>query len=209
METTTRAPTARRRRRTGDERGPPGAARCTSAPSAPRLRRAGLRPAGSVTGTTFGCGAERARGRTTYGRRPRRLTGFAARRPSVGEPPSGPLGPALLETAVVAAAGTCAGASLGPVHHVELLQAPPGADRDAGQGRLGQMDGHVRLVTKPLVETVEQRSPAGEHDPAVHDVGRELGWGLVERLLDRVEDLGDRLFERVPHLLGGEDDRLL
>src|SRR5712691_11279103 len=52
------------------------------------------------------------------------------------------------------------------------------------------------------------RAAAGEHDPAIHDVRGELGRRLVERRLDRVDDLDDRLVERAPHLLREEDDGL-
>ena len=75
-------------------------------------------------------------------------------------------------------------------------------------GRLGQMHRHVRLVPQALVQAVEQRAAAGEHDAAIHDVGRELGRRLVQRRLDRVDDLVDRVLERVADLLGGEDHGL-
>ena len=39
---------------------------------------------------------------------------------------------------------------------------------------------------------LQQRAAAGEHDAAVHDVGGELGRRLVERRLDRVDDLRRR-----------------
>src|SRR5207344_2687199 len=32
---------------------------------------------------------------------------------------------------------------------LELLQAPAGADRDAREGRLGELDGHLRLLAEP------------------------------------------------------------
>ena len=80
----------------------------------------------------------------------------------------------------------------------------PGADRDAGQRRLGQVRGHLGLLPQALVEALQQRAAAGEHDAAVHDVGRELGRRAVERLLDRVDDLRQRLLERLADLLAGE-----
>jgi len=67
---------------------------------------------------------------------------------------------------------------------------------------------HLGLVAQPVVEPLEECAAAGEHDPAVHDVRGELRRGAVERLLDRVDDRLERLLERHPHLLGGEDDRL-
>jgi hypothetical protein len=30
--------------------------------------------------------------------------------------------------------------------------------------------GHLRLVAQALVEALQQRAAAGEHDPAIHDV---------------------------------------
>ena len=91
---------------------------------------------------------------------------------------------------------------------LELLEAAPGADGDAGERALGEVHGHLRLVPQPLVEALQQRAAAGEHDAAVHDVRGELRRRLVERRLDRVDDLGDRLVERATHLLGGDDDGL-
>src|SRR4051812_1408803 len=57
---------------------------------------------------------------------------------------------------------------------LELLHAATRAQGDAGQGGVGDVDGHARLVAEPLVEAGEQGSPAGEHDAAVHDVAGEL-----------------------------------
>src|SRR5438309_11158484 len=91
---------------------------------------------------------------------------------------------------------------------LELLEAPAGADRDAREWRLREMDRHLRLVAQPLVEVREERAAAGEDDPAVHDVRRQLRRRLVERRLDRLEDLRHRLVERAAYLLGREDDRL-
>ncbi len=91
---------------------------------------------------------------------------------------------------------------------VELFEAAARPDGDAGERRLGEMNRHVRLVPEALVEPLQQRAAAGEHDAAVHDVRRELRRGLVERRLDRVDDLVDGLLERVPNLLARKDDRL-
>ena len=91
---------------------------------------------------------------------------------------------------------------------LELLEAPARADRDAGERRLRQLDRHLRLVAQPLLETAEQRAAACEDDPTIHDVRRELGRRLVERRLDRVEDLPDGLVESAPHFLGCDHDRL-
>src|SRR5207344_1412038 len=64
---------------------------------------------------------------------------------------------------------------LAAVDRLELLEAAAGTDSDAGQRALRDVHGHLRLVTEPLVEAVQERAAAGEDDAAVHDVGRELG----------------------------------
>jgi hypothetical protein len=63
-------------------------------------------------------------------------------------------------------------------------------------------------VAEPFVEAGEERPSAGEDDAAVHDVRGELGRRLVEGRADRVQDLADRLLERVADLVRGDDDRL-
>ena len=91
---------------------------------------------------------------------------------------------------------------------LELLEAAARADGDAGERTLGKMHRHLRLVAQPLVEALEERSAPGEHDAAVHDVGRQLGGRLVERRLDRVDDLRDGLLEGAAHLVGRDHDGL-
>src|SRR5690348_16169828 len=90
------------------------------------------------------------------------------------------------------------------VDRLELLEAPAGADRDARERALGEMHGHLRLVAQALVEAGEERAAACEDDAAVHDVRRELGRRLVERGLDRLDDLRDRLVESSSDLFGAE-----
>src|SRR5687767_6422823 len=89
----------------------------------------------------------------------------------------------------------------GAVDHVELLQRAPGADRDTGQRRLGQMAWHLGLVAQPLVEALQQRAATGQHDPTVHDVRGELRRGAVQGLLHGTDDLRQRLLERPADLL--------
>ena len=84
---------------------------------------------------------------------------------------------------------------------LELLEAAAGADRDTGQRRFGQVHRHLRLVAQPLVEAGQERAAAGEDDPAVHDVRGELGRRLVERGLDRLDDLRHGLVERAADFL--------
>src|SRR5215216_5671068 len=97
---------------------------------------------------------------------------------------------------------------LAAVDRLELLEAAARADRDARERALGEMDRHLRLVAEALVEAVQERAAAGEHDPAVHDVRRELRRRLVERRLDRLDDLADGAVERPADLLAAEHDRL-
>src|SRR3954468_17819985 len=58
---------------------------------------------------------------------------------------------------------------------LELLEALPGAEHDRLQRRVGDAHGHAGLVAQALIEPSQERPAARQHDPAVHDVGRELG----------------------------------
>ena len=49
-------------------------------------------------------------------------------------------------------------------------------------------DREARLLAEALVEVLEKRASAGEHDAAVDDVRRELGRRLLERGPDRLDD---------------------
>src|SRR2546423_4410838 len=91
-----------------------------------------------------------------------------------------------------------------PVDRLELLERTPRPHGDACERRLREVAGHLRLVPEALVESLQQRPAARQHDAAVHDVGRELRRRAVERLLDRADDLADGLLERAAHLLRGE-----
>src|SRR6201999_1405031 len=93
------------------------------------------------------------------------------------------------------------------VDRLELLERDARADSNAGERRLRQLARHLALVVEALPQALQQRANAGEGDAAVHDVAGQLGRRLVERLLDRGDDVADRLFERVAHLLGGQFDR--
>src|SRR3954471_24445420 len=57
---------------------------------------------------------------------------------------------------------------------LELLEALARPEHDRLQRRVGDAHGHAGLVAQALVESTEQRPAAGQDDPAVHDVGREL-----------------------------------
>src|SRR5215212_2070214 len=61
-----------------------------------------------------------------------------------------------------------------PLQDLELLQALAGAEDHRLERRLGDVDRHPGLVTEPLVEATKERSPTGQNDALVHDVGGEL-----------------------------------
>src|SRR4051812_10200646 len=73
------------------------------------------------------------------------------------------------------------------VDRLELLERAAGADRDTRQRRLGAVGRHLRLLAEALVDPLQERAAAGEHDAAVHDVRRQLGRSPVQRLLDGVD----------------------
>ena len=106
-----------------------------------------------------------------------------------------------LAPVIVAVAGTSA--SGGSTSNSSRLRPEPTATQVSGLS--ARCDRHERLVAEPLVEPRQERPAAGEDDAAIHDVRRELGRGLVEGRLDRVDDLVDRVVERRADLLGGED----
>src|SRR5207248_1791587 len=91
---------------------------------------------------------------------------------------------------------------------LELLQRATRSDGHTRQRRLGQMRRHLRLFAQALVEALQQRAAAGQHDAAIHDVRGELRRGAVEGLLDRVDDLVERFFERLADLLARQHDGL-
>src|SRR3954447_18314249 len=67
---------------------------------------------------------------------------------------------------------------------------------------------HLSLVTKSVVEALQQGPSTRQHDPAVHDVRGQLGRGAVECLLDRVDDRLDRFLDRHPNFFTRQDDGL-
>src|SRR3712207_9130947 len=64
------------------------------------------------------------------------------------------------------------------------------------------------MIRRPPRSTLFPDTTLFRSDAAVHDVRGELGRRLVERRLDRVDDLADRLIEGPADLLGGDHDRL-
>src|SRR4051812_17599548 len=96
-------------------------------------------------------------------------------------------------------------------HHPQLvvgLDAAAGAEDDALEGRLDEVDRDLGLVGDALREALQHAAAAHEvHAPHDEVVG-ELGWGLTEAGDHRVDDRADRLVDRVPHL-GRVEDHVL
>ena len=68
------------------------------------------------------------------------------------------------------------------------------------------MDRHLGRLGDAPVEAGQQRATAGQDDPLVHDVGDQLGRGLLDGVLDRVDDLLDRRLDRLADLVGTDLD---
>src|SRR5437868_2143975 len=80
---------------------------------------------------------------------------------------------------------------------LRIVEDPPRPPHDAGHRVLVQVDRQARLLLQQHVEAADQRAPAGHYDAAVHDVGRQLGRRDLERPAHRVDDLLDRLLQRI------------
>ena len=65
---------------------------------------------------------------------------------------------------------------------------------------------HLALVAQTLLQALQEGTAAGKGDAAIHDVPGQLRRGPVERLLDRGDDVADRLVERLADLLRGQFD---
>ena len=63
------------------------------------------------------------------------------------------------------------------------------------------------LVGDPGIEAPEKCPAAGEHDAALHRVGSQLRWRLVEAELHGIDDRLNRFLDDLAHLLSGDDDR--
>ncbi len=96
------------------------------------------------------------------------------------------------------------GRNQGIFKRFQFFQTAGGAERDAGQRIVGDGDRQTRGGPQHVVEIAEQRTPAGQHDPLVDDIGGQLRRGVLERDLDRFDDGADRLGERLGDLALGE-----
>src|SRR2546427_5769118 len=88
-----------------------------------------------------------------------------------------------------------------PLQDFELLQALPRTDGHARQRVLGNMNRHSGLMLQTLVHSLEERPTTGQDDPALHDIGRQLGRTPVEGVPHSVDDRVDRLLQGLADLL--------
>src|SRR5438034_980068 len=77
-----------------------------------------------------------------------------------------------------------------------------------GERVLGHRDGQPRLLAQQAVQVLEQGAPPREDDPAVHDVGGELGGRALQGHPHRVHDEADGLGEGLPDLGVGDGEGL-
>jgi outer membrane biosynthesis protein TonB len=99
------------------------------------------------------------------------------------------------------------GAAAARAQAVEVIERVAGAERDARQRRVDPRHGHPGVGSDELREAVDQSAAAGQQDPVAGDVAGELGRGLLERVADRSEDLGDRAPDGVADLARAQLDR--
>src|SRR3569832_70159 len=85
--------------------------------------------------------------------------------------------------------------------HFERLAA---AARDAGERVLRDHRRQARLLHQQAVEVTQQRAAAGQHHAALGDIGAEVGRGLFERGLDRADDAGQRVLQRLEDFIAIE-----
>src|SRR5918992_2228546 len=106
--------------------------------------------------------------------------------------PSATRPPLRVRASVVVGIGARVGAGSGPAgsggasaaQDVELFERLAGSRGDAGQRGVGDLDRHSGLAVDALAEAAQERPTARKHDPVAGDIGRELGRGLLERVVD-------------------------
>ena len=91
---------------------------------------------------------------------------------------------------------------------VEGLEAPAGAEHDALEGGVDQVDGDGRLLGQAAVEAPEHAAAAHQVDALDDEVLGQLGRGLAEALHHRVDDGAHLLVDGGAHLVGRQDHRL-
>src|SRR5688572_23511360 len=81
------------------------------------------------------------------------------------------------------------------------LEDATAAARDAGQRVFGNDHRQAGFFHQQLVDVLEQRAAARQHDAAIGDVRAELRRRLLERLLDRLNDALEWLLHRLEDLV--------
>jgi rod shape-determining protein MreB len=67
-----------------------------------------------------------------------------------------------------------------PPEQIELFERAAGAEHHGTLGRLGHGDWQAGLIAQQHVQVAQERPAAGQHDAAIDDVGRQLGWGSLQ-----------------------------
>src|SRR5437588_2903927 len=91
---------------------------------------------------------------------------------------------------------------------VEGLQALAGAEHDALERGVDQVDRNRRLLGDPVIEPAQHAAAADQVDALDDEVLGQLRRRCTEALHDRVDDGPHLLVDGLPHLFGGENDRL-
>src|ERR1017187_271261 len=78
----------------------------------------------------------------------------------------------------------------------EIAEHFSSAQHNRGERVVGDRNGQAGFLADALVEILDERAAAGEHDATVADVGGKLRWGALERDADGVDDGRDIFGER-------------
>src|SRR5919107_2564880 len=97
---------------------------------------------------------------------------------------------------------------LDALEEVEVREHLARAEHDRGERVVGDRDGQARLYREPLVQVLQQRPAARQHDAALDDVGRKLGRRPLKGDADGVDDGRHRVGQGLPDLLVGDGDGL-
>ena len=89
---------------------------------------------------------------------------------------------------------------------IEVREHLAGAEHDGRQRILGDLHRQTGLVAQTLVEVLQQRAAAAQHDAAIADVGGELWRNALERVAHGLHHLPHRLGERFADLVVVERD---
>jgi hypothetical protein len=89
---------------------------------------------------------------------------------------------------------------------IEVVERRARAERDAGQRRLRAEHRHASLLSDALGEPPHQRAPTDEQDSVPAEVRRQLWWRVLERVVDRLQDLANWTDHRLSDLLAAQFD---